>query len=93
MDDITLFQEENSDNPPTLSHLDMDDEISINNELTNHLTEGNDFGVDEDEDEDKDGKEEEDDDDDEMNKINKRQKHCQLMRMNISAIQALSGRF
>ena len=50
MDDIAPFQRENNDNPPTLSYLDIDEEISINNELADDLVEGRAFGVGKDED-------------------------------------------
>ena len=49
MDDAAPFQEENNDNPPTLSHLNMDEEISIDNELADELIEHTEFRVDEDE--------------------------------------------
>ena len=39
MDDTAPFQEENNDNPPTLAHLNMDEEISFDNELADELAE------------------------------------------------------
>ena len=60
MDDIAPFQEENNDNPPTLSHLDMVEDESIEgNELANYVGESSEFGVSEDED----GEEEEEEED------------------------------
>jgi len=49
MNDIAPFQKENNDSPPTLSHLDMDEETSINNELVDYLVESSEFRVGEDE--------------------------------------------
>ena len=59
MDDIAPFQEENNNNPPTLSHLDIDEDISINDDLADDLPEGSELGTHEDED----GEDEEEEDD------------------------------
>ena len=59
MDDIAPFQEENNNNPPTLSHLDVDEDISINDDVPDDLLEGSELGIREDED----GEDEEEEDD------------------------------
>jgi len=48
MDDIAPFQEKNNDNPPTLSHINTNEETYINNELADYLIEGSEIGVDKD---------------------------------------------
>ncbi|KAJ8429259.1 hypothetical protein Cgig2_027540 [Carnegiea gigantea] len=42
--------EENNNNPSTLSHLDIDEDISINDDLADDLPEGSELGIREDED-------------------------------------------
>ena len=55
--------EENNDNPPTLSPLDINEAASIKNKLADYLVESSEFRVGEDED----GEEEEEEDESNIN--------------------------